>query len=186
MKTLRLACLALGFAAFSAAAQAQLVVHGKGDAVLCYEYSARGNTGSRSAIKTCSEALTQDLSSKDTAATYVNRGILFMRKGEQDLASKDYQSAIEIKPELTEAYVNYGASLIRQEKFEEALKTLNIALEDIDSTIRPEALYNRAIILDRRENYKGAYLDLKEALAIRPDWSPALTLIDRYEVRKAG
>ena len=33
---------------------------------------------------------------------------------------------------------------------------------------------------------KEAYRDLKAALAIRPDWKPALTLIDRYEVRPAA
>jgi len=186
MKTLPLACLILGFTSFASTAQAQLVVHGKGDAVVCYEYSARGNTGSRSAIETCTDALTQVLSQKDRAATFVNRGILLMRKGEQEKASKDYQSAIEIKPELTEAYVNYGASLIRQGEFDAALERLNFALKDTESATRPEALYNRAIILDRREDYKGAYRDLKEALALRPQWSPALDLIDRYEVRKAG
>ncbi len=188
MKTLSLICLAFGFVSFSAgAAQAQLVVQGKGDAVLCYEYSARGNMGSRSAIETCSNALTQQsLSKNDLAATHVNRGILLMRKGDQNPAAEDFQSAIDIKPELTEAYVNYGASLIRQGKFEEALAKLNIALKDTMSTTRPEALYNRAIILDRRKDYKAAYYDLKEALTLRPDWAPALDLIDRYEVRKAG
>ena len=186
MKILSLTCLSLGFLAFSSAAHAQLVVHGKGDAVICYEYTARGNMGSRSAVATCSDALTQTLSRKDEAATLVNRGILLMRKGDQKRASEDYQAAIKIKPELTEAYVNYGASLIRQGKFEEALGALNVALNDTESTTRPEALYNRAIVLDRQEDYKAAYFDLKEALAIRPGWSPAVALIDRYQVRKAG
>jgi Tfp pilus assembly protein PilF len=186
MKTLRLACLILGFTSFASVAQAQLVVQGKGDAVLCFEYSARGNTGSRSAIETCTDALTQALSKKDRAATFVNRGILLMRKGDQKRASKDYQSAIDINSELTEAYVNYGASLIRQGEFDAALEKLNIALNDTKSRTRPEALYNRAIILDRQENYKAAYYDLKEALTLRPAWAPALDLIDRYEVRKAG
>lgn len=186
MKTLRLSCLVLGTAAFSTAAQAQLVVQGKGDAVSCYEYSARGNKGSRSAIETCTDALTQSLTGKDRAATFVNRGILLMRKGDQLRASKDYQSAIEIKPQLTEAYVNHGASLIRQGEFDAALEKLNHALNDTNSLTRPEALYNRAIILDRQENYRDAYRDLKEALELRPQWEPALDLIDHYEVRKAG
>lgn len=186
MKTLKLACLALGFTAFAGAAQAQLVVKGKGEAVQCYEYSVRGNMGSRQAIETCTEALTQHLSKKDRAATFVNRGILHMRKGDQTLASADYESAIAIKPQLTEAYVNYGASLIRQSKYDEALASLNTALKDTDSNTRPEALYNRAIVMDSQENYKSAYFDLKAALELRPDWKPALNLLDRYEVKPAG
>jgi len=118
--------------------------------------------------------------------TFVNRGILFMRRGDHEKASKDYQAAIDIKPDLTAAYVNYGAALIRDGNLEVALKKLNIALEDLDSETRPEALYNRAIIFDRQENFRDAYFDLKAALALRPDWEAALSLIGRYEVRKAG
>ncbi|MEP3654175.1 MAG: tetratricopeptide repeat protein [Litorimonas sp.] len=186
MKTYRLALLALGMTAFASASHAQLVVHGKGDAVLCYEYSAHGNNGSRSAIKTCSEALDQNLTLNDEAATLVNRGILYMRKGEQALASADYDAAIALKPELTEAYVNYGASLIRQKKYDEALETLNIALKDTESSTRPEALYNRAVVMDQKDMFNEAYRDAKAALALRPDWKPALDLIGRYEIAPSG
>lgn len=186
MKLIPLAFLSLGLAAFSGNAYAQLVVHGKGDAALCYEYSLRGNKGSRTAIETCSDALDQVLTPKDRAATLVNRGILHMRKGDQVSASADYDAAIEIKPDLTEAYVNYGASLIRQKKYDAALKALNTALEDMDSPTRPEALYNRAVIMDQTDRYNEAYRDAKAALALRPDWQPALDLIDRYEIKPAG
>jgi len=186
MKTLRLTVLALGMSAFASASHAQIVVHGKGDALICYEYSAYGNEGSRSAIKTCSKALDQALSLNDEAATLVNRGILYMRKGDQASASADYNAAIALKPTLTEAYVNYGASLIRQKKYDAALKALNTALEDTESSTRPEALYNRAVVMDQRNMYTEAYRDAKAALALRPDWQPALDLIARYKVQPAG
>jgi len=186
MKLVRFTLLSLGIAAFSGNAHAQLVVHGKGDAALCYEYSLRGNMGSRSAIKTCTDALDDALSQKDRAATLVNRGILQMRKGDQIAASTDYDAAIALKPDLTEAYVNYGASLIRQKKYDAALKALNTALKDADSPTRPEALYNRAVIMDQTDRYNEAYRDAKAALALRPDWQPALDLIGRYEIKPAG
>ena len=182
MKAYRLALLTLGMTAFAGAAHAQVIVHGKGDAVLCYEYSAFGNMGTRGAIKTCTAALDQSLSRNDEAATLVNRGILYMRKGDQVSASADYDAAIDLKPDLTEAYVNYGASLIRQRKFDDALEALNMALKDTESSTRAAALYNRAIVFDSKENFGGAYRDLKAALAIRPDWDVALDLISRYEV----
>lgn len=186
MKTLRLTLLALGLTAFAGAAQAQIVVMGKGDAALCYDYSYLGNSGSRTAIETCSEALDQPLTQKDRAATFVNRGILHMRRGDQTSASADYDAAIAIRPNLTEAYVNYGASLIRQRKFDEALAALNTALEDTDSRTRPEALYNRAVVMDQTDKFTEAYRDAKAALALRPDWKPALDLIGRYEIKPAG
>lgn len=186
MKTLRLTLLALGLTAFTGAAHAQMVVMGKGDAAICYDYTLRGNSGSNTAIETCSDALDEALTQKDRAATLVNRGILHMRKGNQDAASADYDAAIAIQPDLTEAYVNYGASLIRQAKYEEALVALNTALEDTDSSTRPEALYNRAVVMDQTDRYNEAYRDAQAALALRPDWKPALDLIDRYEVKPAG
>jgi Tfp pilus assembly protein PilF len=146
----------------------------------------RGNSGSQSAIDTCSDALKEHLTQQDQAATLVNRGILQMRKGNQKAASADYDAAIAIQPDLTEAYVNYGASLIRQKKFDEALVALNTALEDTESSTRPEALYNRAVVMDQTEQFMAAYRDAKAALALRPDWQPALDLIDRYEIKPAG
>lgn len=186
MKTYRLALLALGMTAFAGGAHAQLVVQGKGGAAQCYDYAMAGNEGSRTAISTCTEALDEVISMKDQAATFVNRGVLYMRKGDQEKASADYQAALAIKPNLTQAYVNNGASLIRQKKFDEALASLNTALEDMDSPTRAAALYNRAIALDWKQDYNGAYRDLKAALAIKPEWDAALNLISRYEVRSAG
>jgi len=187
MTYIRTALLALAATSFSSAVHAQLVVLGKGDAVLCYDYSERGNTGSRSAIETCTSALDQSLSQNDRAATLVNRGILYMRKGDQVAASQDYEAAITIKPALTEVYVNYGASLIRQGKFDKALTALNTALEDENSDTRAEALYNRAIVYDQKENYRGAFRDLKAALVLKPGWDAAENLLSRYEVvRPAG
>ena len=186
MKLLRLACLTFGVAAFAGTAQAQLIVQGKGNAARCYTYAVSGNAGSRSALQTCTEAFDVVLTRTDRAATHVNRGVLYMRRGDHDLAAQDYEAALAINPDLAQAHVNYAASLIRQEKYDAAVSSLEKALSNPDSPIRPEALYNRAIVFDRKENYRGAYRDLKAALAIRPDWEPAVQLLERYEVRPAG
>ncbi len=186
MKRFSATLLALTVTAFALPAQAQLVVLGNGQAASCYQDTIRGNQGSFSAIKTCSDALKETLSAKDQAATYVNRGVLYMRKGDQVRAAADYEKALDIRPNLTEAHINHAASMIRLQDFDGALVALNTALEDKNLTKRPEALYNRAIALDYKEDYRGAYFDLKEALAIRPDWAPAVALISRYTVEAAG
>lgn len=170
----------------STAAQAQLVVIGQGQAAICYQKASLGDQGSTSSIQTCTNALKQPNSTKDIAATYVNRGILHMRKGDQVKAAADYREALERMPQLTEAHINLAASLIRQEKFEEAIVSLNTALEDEAQQRRPEALYNRAIARDWLGDYRGAYFDLKAALKIKPDWKPALDLISGYDVKPAG
>lgn len=186
MKIYRLLLLTLASFTFAGQAHAQLVVQGKGHAAQCYEYAMAGNQGSRSALSTCTDALDDVLSQRDRAASFVNRGVLYMRKGDQTKATMDYEAALAIRPNLTQAYVNHAASLIRQKKYDEALVSLNRALEDEDSPTRAAALYNRAIALDFKEDYKGAYRDLKAALAIKPDWDLALNLISRYDVRPAG
>ena len=183
MKFGRLTLIALGLTAFAAPAYAQMVVMGESNAAQCYQYALAGNTGSRSAMKTCTRAFDDVLSQRNRAATHVNRGVLYMRQGDQVKATLDYEAALEIKPNLTQAYVNHAASLIRQEKFDAAIVSLNIALEDSESPTRAAALYNRAVALDAKEDFKGAYYDLKAALAIRPDWEPALGMISRYDVR---
>jgi len=180
------ACIVFSLIAFAGQAQAQLIVQGKGNAAKCYNYAINGNTGSRSAIRVCNEAFSDSLINKDKAATFVNRGVLFMRKGDQALASQDFEAALKISPDLAEAHVNYAASLIRQEKYDAALVSINKALIDPNSKVRPEALYNRAFILDQKEDYRGAYRDLKAALVLRPEWEPALRRLERYEVRTAG
>ena len=186
MKFYRLAFLTLGFTAFAATAQAQVVVLGKGQAAVCYEYAYTGNQGSKTAIGTCSEAIDGIISKKDLASTHVNRGVLYMRSGQQDKAAADYLKALDIRPNLTEAHVNYGASLIHQKRYDDAIDSLNIALADTDSFTRPTALLNRAIAYDWQENYTSAYRDLKAALALRPDWEPALKVLSRYDVVTRG
>ena len=161
-------------------------MHGKSNAAQCYQFALVGNNGSQAALKSCSEALDGNLTRRNKAATLVNRGLLYMRKGDQEKATEDYTSALEINPGLTQAHVNQGASLIHQKKFDEAIQSLNTALEDTDSPTRAEALYNRAVALDFKEDYKGAYRDLKAALELKPDWSLALNFISRYEVRSSG
>ncbi|WP_409432544.1 tetratricopeptide repeat protein [Litorimonas sp. RW-G-Af-16] len=180
--------IALVSCAIASTAQAQIVVLGNGAAHDCYISTKSGNSGTADAIKLCSDALGDALSKKDRAATHVNRGVLQMRKGEYAAAKADYEIALKMKPELTEAYINYGATLLYLNETDAALTALNTAIDDLGADQIPEALYNRALVHDRQENFKAAYYDLKRALELRPDWTPAQTAIGRYSVtsRKSG
>lgn len=183
MTYLRAACFSLLLAASAQTASAQLMVIGKGDAAQCYSHAKQGNKGSYSALETCENALDQNLMAKDYAATRVNYGILQMRKENYADALENYEAALEVLPTLTEAHVNRAAALIHLERLDEALISINTALEDVESQTRPAALVNRALLYDRQENYSAAYRDLKAADQLAPDWEMVDRLLARYTVK---
>ncbi|CAM3721998.1 tetratricopeptide repeat protein [Litorimonas haliclonae] len=168
------------------AASGQVMVVGSGDAENCYKLTRDGNPGTSEAIQTCRAALEIGLLQKDQAATHINTGILYMRAGDYDKSRDHYETAINYAPDLPEAYINYGAGLIYMEDYRLAIDALSTAI-DLGKTKplekMPEALFNRALAYDREENYKAAYLDLRRALALRPDWPPASAAIRRYDVK---
>lgn len=178
MKT---ALLATVLAFCPALAHAQTVVIGQGAAQSCYQSAIMGDMGSRSAIRTCSEAFNRGMSNQDKTATYVNRGVLQMRRGDLDKAIADYEKALDRDPKLAEAHINHGVVLYLQGDDAEALEAYNIAIT-LGTNKMAEALYNRALVYDRMDNASGAYHDLKSVLELKPDWEDARVALDRYTV----
>lgn len=169
----------------SQTALAQSLVLGNGKANACYLSVRHGDQGRVSTIRTCEEALGGfDISHKDKAATHVNLGILYMRAGNNVEARKHYDMAINMTPNLPEAYINNGAALIYMGRHEQAVEAINKAI-GLGTKKMPEALFNRAMAYDHLKKYDHAYKDLKQALVLRPDWKPALRAIDNYEVTTA-
>ncbi len=187
MKTLSRLFLATFFSfGFTATASAQMVIQGSGAARDCYMKVKTGDPGKASTIRFCEDALTEmTLPHRDEAATHVNIGVLYMRKGDYSLAQASYSRAIEMRPKLSEAYINHGASLIYTGDYSEALAALNTAI-DLNTKKMPEALFNRAMAYDRMENYKSAYKDLKQALVLKPEWPAALKALDNYVVTSSA
>ena len=167
---------------FSLAAQAQIIVGGDGPQRSCYIKALRGDQGSQAAIDICNIAINDFTSRKNKIATHINRGILFMRKGDFPAARTDFETAIELKPNFAKTYVNYGAVLIHMQDYDGAIEALNIAVQALDKTELHEALYNRALAYDRKNQYKLAYLDLKRALELRPGWADAQKAIGNYKI----
>ena len=166
----------------TATASAQIVVLGSGAAQACYISAKSGSPGSTGAIRRCEEALTgTELSRKDEAATHVNLGVLLMRKGDNAQAQTHYKRAIELRPATPESYINYGASLIYTGEYQAAISVINRAIE-LGTEKMPEALFNRAMAYDGTQDYRSAYKDLKQALALKPEWPIALKALDNYEV----
>lgn len=169
------ACLAQG-------ATAQMLVMGHGAAKDCYNSVKHGDSGRRTTIRNCEAALDDvSLRRKDRAATHINVGILYMRNKSYDKASKHYDKALKMSPDVPEVHINLSANYIYTGRYDEAIAAVNTAI-GLGTDRMPEALFNRAMAYDHQERFDAAYRDLKKALEYRPDWQPALNALDNYEV----
>jgi tetratricopeptide (TPR) repeat protein len=135
-------------------------------------------------IQTCSTALdTQPLTVKDRAATLVNRGILRAEIGDSAGALADYNHGIQINPELGEAYVDRGATLISMKKWSDAVTDINKGLAL--SAKRPYiAYYDRAIADEALGDVRSAYDDYKKAVELEPGFTLATEQLTRFRVIK--
>ena len=70
-----------------------------------------------------------ELNPRDANA-YSNRGLAYVGKGQFDQAISDYNKAIELSPTHTNAYYNIGCVYSLQNNLSEALKYLELALEN--------------------------------------------------------
>ena len=121
LKTSHLIAFAAGavLAAAAGGAQAAVTVLGGGMAQACSKAALGGESDSKSEDM-CTLALdTELLSLRDRAGTYVNRGVLKLRRREFNAAQFDFNRAVQTKPDLGEAYVNRGAASVGARRFAE-------------------------------------------------------------------
>ncbi|MEI9963608.1 MAG: hypothetical protein WDM92_01760 [Caulobacteraceae bacterium] len=123
------------------------------------------------AIDLCTRALAaESLTERDRAGTYVNRGAMHLLNKENAQAHDDFAQAVRIDPQLGEAHVGEGGYLISQQRYREAEAEISRGLDL--ATEQPEkAYYFRGIARWGQDDYKGAYLDFKHAVALKPDWA---------------
>lgn len=166
-------------------ANAAVTVLGNGVAHSCYEFAEYGGN-STDGIQTCTFALEQTtLSVRDRAATFVNRGILRVRKDDAEGALADYDRGLAMDAALAEGYVDRGAAMI-------ALRRYDDAVAEIDKGIslganRPQiAYYDRGIADEALGNIRAAYEDYKKAAEIQPDFHLATDQLSRFRVVRHG
>jgi tetratricopeptide (TPR) repeat protein len=174
------ACIAAG--AFAAPANASIVVLGSTDARICYEAADSSSMPGARDLRTCDNALQNEaLTTYDTVATHVNRGILRLRLGRIDDAIGDFDRAIGMDPNQPEAYLNKGAALLRRENAAEAMNLFTMALDH--NTTRPAvAHYGRAIANETLGNISAAYRDYTAASQMAPNWSEPRVELTRFRV----
>jgi tetratricopeptide (TPR) repeat protein len=185
LKTSHLAVVAAGalLTGWAAGAHAPVTVLGGGMARQCSVAALTGLSDAKSEDM-CTMALeTEFLSLRDKAGTYVNRGVLKLRRKEFASAMWDFNRAIETKPDLGEAYVNRGAAHVGARRYAEGLADINKALEM--GVEEPEkAYFNRALAYEGLDNLRAAYFDFQKAQELAPDWDQPKRELARYTVER--
>lgn len=185
LKTSHLIALAAGagILAFAGASQAAVTVLGGGMARECSAAALSGESDAKFE-DICSQALdTEILSLRDRAGTYVNRGVLKLRRKDFATAQFDFNRAIETKPDMGEAYVNRGAASVGARRYSEGLADLNKALE-LGVEEPEKAYYNRALAYEGLDNLKAAYFDYQKAIELKPEWDPPRKELARFSVER--
>ena len=123
------------------------------------EACSKAATSERSdpqSIEQCDLALQNEiLNSRDRAGTYVNRGVMRLRREEFELARADFDVAIGLAPGVGEAYVNRGAALVGERHFKAGLDDINYALR-LGVKEPEKAYFNRALAYEGLDDEKSA------------------------------
>lgn len=160
---------------------AAITVLGNNLAQHCWTAALTGRSD-RSSLETCSAALEGGgLTRHDRAGTFVNRGIIKLRRKSYRNARADFEVALRLEPDLGEAFVNKGATYLGEKDYFQAIKLINRGLE-LDTNEPEKAYYNRAVANERLGRLEAAYLDYRKALELKPGWEEARYHMQRFTV----
>ena len=178
MKFLLTVCAA---AAMTSSASAAVTVLGGGQAAACFE-AAKGGRSDDGAITTCDIALdTEILDPSDRGGTYINRGVMKLRRRLFESAHADFDAGIALIPKVGEGWINRGAMFVGERKYRDGLSDLDrgIAL----GVKEPEkAYFNRALADEGLDDEKAAYFDFQRAASLKPDWVAPHQELARFTV----
>ncbi len=139
---------------------------GQTNAQRCFEESRY--VLSMQGINYCADAIRQDeLSKRDLAATYSNRGIIYAANGKYERALSDHSQAIKLKPDLGQAYINRANAYFHTLNYKKALADYNLAIEAGGSKIHI-AYFNRGLTFAKMKRIDEALQSLGIALEFTP------------------
>jgi tetratricopeptide (TPR) repeat protein len=183
MRKALLAGVAIAAAAIAAPAGAVTMYAVGSPSGACYD-AAREQRGDNRSLQACTDSLSQELlTGPGRASTLVNRGIVYLNRGEVDRALMDFEAAIRADPTMAEGYTNRGLVLLRQENYQGAVTDISRGLEL--SPVEPEkAYYNRAVAYEEMRNIRAAYHDYRRAAELAPAWAVPSEELTRFRVQR--
>lgn len=176
-------------------AKAAVIVLGGGFAQMCYEAARAIDepafsmqiTGSRIDIPPldiCSIAISAgDLTARDLAGTYNNRGVVYFAQGMFNEALKDFEQGLRHHNDIGELHINRGASMVAMKRWADAVPSLNRGIE-LGALELEKAYYNRGIAYEELGDVRRAYFDYMKAASLKPDWEDPKLQLTRFTVRK--
>lgn len=131
-------------------------------------------------LEACDRGLRNSrLEHEERIVTLVNRGVLHLRRHENDAALADFNQAVAEDPENGEAQLNRGATLVQTHQYGLAIAALTEAL-GLGVTDPQKAYFNRAAAREALGDARGAYEDYETALEIQPGWELANAELARF------
>ena len=160
-------------------------VLGGGYAQDCY-FAVKRGASNRAAKSICDRALAEEnLTTRDTAATLVNRGIIALRDRDGDRALIDFNAALALDPALSAIFLNRaGAYLLKGRWLEakiDADTALGIGLKD-DAWA---AYFNRGVALEHLGQLSDAYEAFLQAAILDPTREEVRVEIARFAVKRS-
>ena len=102
----------------------------------------------------------------------LNRAELYVRAGQNQYASEDFEAVLELDPENVRCYINRGVYQIHRSRPAKAIQDFDHAL--LNDPSNPLALYNRAVAYTDAKQYDQAIDDYTTALEAVPTAVAAL------------
>ena len=163
-------------------AQSVTIIGQSEDARECYfsaQIAIQMQSASRSDLETCTRALqTQNLAARDKAATFINRGIIYVALEDYQEAVDDYAVAENLFPEFGAVHVNRGNLFFISEVYDGAIKEYNKALE-IGLTQQSVAYLNRGMAYEKLGRLQEAKTDYLQAIELSPEWKQPQYKLER-------
>jgi tetratricopeptide (TPR) repeat protein len=155
--------------ALAAPAGAAVSVFAGAEAEACSHAALAGKSDPDS-IKLCDQSLEGEiLSPTDRAGTYINRGVMKLRRGAFEEARADFDAGIGLAPQVGEGWINRGAVFVGEKRYRDGLGDLDRGLA-LGVKEPEKAYYNRGLAHEGLDDETAAYLDYQQALTLKPDW----------------
>jgi tetratricopeptide (TPR) repeat protein len=108
---------------------------------------------------------------KNLAVAHTSRGIQLTLDGKVAEAEREFRTALDLKPGLSEAHINLGALLASQARVAEAEKHFQAALES--NSRDPEAHYDLGLCLARQGKIEEGMRHFSIVVELKPDHAKA-------------